>query len=125
MISSIRGAITLSSDSKDQVIDRTKLLLETMLERNGVSNQVVISVFFTATSDISSVAPAAGARALGLMAPGLLCAQEMDVPGSLPLCIRCFVHVGTNTPQGDIEHVFLGEAATLRPDQVRPGDGEL
>lgn len=125
MVSSIRGAVTLKADSKDQVIERTKLLLETMMQRNGISNEDVISIFFTSTSDISSVAPAAGARALDLLAPGLLCAQEMEVSGSLPLCVRCFMHVEAAKPQSDIEHVFLGAAASLRPDQARPGDDEL
>jgi chorismate mutase len=43
----------------------------------------------------------------------------MDVPGSLARCIRVLLHWNTEQPQESVRHVFLGEAATLRPDLVR------
>jgi len=38
------------------------------------------------------------------------------VPGSLARCIRVLVHWNTDVPQSEIRHVYLGEAAILRPD---------
>jgi len=47
-----------------------------------------------------------------------MCTHEMNVPGSLPLCIRVLMHVNTTVPQKDIQHVYLNDAVTLRPDLV-------
>ncbi len=46
----------------------------------------------------------------------MLCAQEIPVPGSLPRTIRVLVQWNTDTPQSEIRHVYLHEAAALRPD---------
>ena len=46
-------------------------------------------------------------------------AQELPVPGSLPLCIRVLLHWNTDLPQSEIKHIYLGEAASLRPDLTR------
>jgi len=45
-----------------------------------------------------------------------MCAREIPVPGSLSLCIRVLIHWNTVLPQSAIHHVYLGEAAKLRPD---------
>jgi chorismate mutase len=46
----------------------------------------------------------------------LLCAGEIPVPGSMPLCIRILLHLNTSKPQSEIVHVYLREAKRLRPD---------
>lgn len=40
-------------------------LLAAMLERNGITTDAVVSVLFTATPDLVSAFPAAGAREVG------------------------------------------------------------
>jgi len=45
-----------------------------------------------------------------------MCAREIPVPGSLPRCIRVLLHWNTDLPQSAIRHIYLGEAAVLRPD---------
>ena len=54
-------------------------LLEAMCERNGVDHDDIISILFTATDDIHSTFPAAGARKIGLGDVPLICARELDV----------------------------------------------
>ena len=65
-IRALRGAITLDKDTKEQVIERTGRLIQTMLDRNQVSKDDLVSIIFTATPDLASEFPAAGARSVGL-----------------------------------------------------------
>ena len=53
----LRGAITVDDDSAEEIKSRTIQLLETVYERNGLVHDDVISVLFTATSDITSAPP--------------------------------------------------------------------
>jgi chorismate mutase len=48
----------------------------------------------------------------------MMCAREIPVPGSLPLCIRVLIHWNTDREQSGIKHVYLREAVKLRPDLV-------
>ena len=45
-----------------------------------------------------------------------MCAREIPVPDSLRLCIRALIHWNTDAPQEQIRHVYLRDAAQLRPD---------
>jgi chorismate mutase len=47
----------------------------------------------------------------------LLCGHEMEVPDSVPRCIRILIHWNTDTPQSEIQHVYLKDAQSLRPDK--------
>jgi chorismate mutase len=68
------------------------------------------------TDDLTSAFPAEAARQLGWTQVPLMCSREIPVPGSLPRCIRVLLQWNTDLPQDDINHVYLGEAAILRPD---------
>jgi chorismate mutase len=46
----------------------------------------------------------------------MMCAREIPVPGSLPLCIRVLIHWNTDKEQNEIHHVYLRDAVKLRPD---------
>jgi chorismate mutase len=52
----------------------------------------------------------------------LMCAREIPVPGSLPRCIRLLIHWNTDTPQEQVQPVYLGAAARLRPEFGREID---
>lgn len=45
-----------------------------------------------------------------------MCTNEMEVPGSLRMCIRVLMHVNTDIPNDKIKHVYLKGAKVLRPD---------
>ncbi|MFV0258450.1 MAG: chorismate mutase [Acidimicrobiales bacterium] len=121
-VRALRGATTVDADHPDEVHKRTTELLEALFARNDVGADDIISVFFTTTGDVRSVAPAAAARAFGLTDVPLICAQEMPVDGSLERCVRLLLHLDTDRPRDELRHVFLRGATVLRPDLAEPGD---
>ena len=112
----IRGATTVESDAPEQIRRATRELLETIVDRNGITSADVISAIFTVTHDITSEFPAHAARELGWLDVPLLCTLEIPVPGSLAKCIRVLLHVESDVPRTAIRHVYLHDARTLRPD---------
>lgn len=112
----IRGAITVERNEGQLIIDATRELLETIVEQNRLDTKDICSVFFTVTSDLNTEFPAKAARSLGWQLVPLLCALELDVAGALSRCIRVLVHVNTTKSQDEIKHVYLRDAAGLRPD---------
>ena len=118
----IRGAITIREDEKENVLSATRELLGAILKANQeLKTDDIASALFTTTEDIRSAYPAMAARQLGWDLVPMMCAREIPVPGSLPLCIRVLVHWNTNLPQSEIHHVYLREAIKLRPDlALRP-----
>jgi chorismate mutase len=93
-----------------------------MVEANGVDIADVASAFFTVTPDLTATFPAQAARQLGWQHVALLDAQEIPVPGGPPRCVRVLVHWNTDRPQGEMVHVYLGEAASLRRDLQETGE---
>ena len=113
----VRGATCVTEDDPKQIRESTQELIEQILERNGIDNfDDIISAIFTTTGDLSSAFPAEAARHIGMNFVPLLCAQEIPVDGSIPLCIRVLLHVNSDLSPAEIEHVYLGEAQKLRPD---------
>lgn len=112
----IRGAITIEEDGREQVTKRTQELIAKILEVNDIATDDIISVIFTATDDIKSMFPAAAGREMGLDSVPLLCARELDIEGSLALCIRVLMYVYTTKSSNEIKHVYLEGATVLRED---------
>jgi chorismate mutase len=115
-VRALRGATTLDDDTVDQVNERVQTLIKTMLERNGVSKDDLISVLFTATDDIRSMFPATAARGVGLGDVPLICARELDVVNGTPLCVRVLMHLMTERSRAELHHVYLEGAKGLRDD---------
>ena len=113
----IRGATSASANSRDAILEATRELLGEMLRLNGLDAfDEIVSVLFTTTRDLTATFPAEAARELGMKLVPLLCASEIDVPGTLGRCIRVLLHVNTTRSQSEIVHVYLREARSLRPD---------
>jgi chorismate mutase len=91
-------------------------VLTEILQRNSLTGDDLVSVLFTATPDIHSAFPASFAREIGLTDVPLICAQELDIAGALPLVIRVMVHAETSVNKSDIKHVYLRGAEVLRQD---------
>jgi chorismate mutase len=116
-IRGVRGATVVSANETDAILAATGELLTALLKANPeMRPEDLASAFFTVTQDLNAVHPARAARQLGWQQTPLMCAQEIPVPGSLPGCIRVLLHWNTDLPQSAIQHVYLGEAASLRPD---------
>jgi len=112
----IRGAITVNENTKKEILESTKVLLMAIIESNELDKNQMISIYFTATKDLTKVYPAVAARDIGLVDTCLLCGQEMYVEESLEKCIRVLCHVEDNRRQQEVNHVYLREAKKLRPD---------
>ncbi len=113
----VRGATTVDEDKPEAILRATRELLALMIHVNGIQSEDVTSVIFTTTKDVVSQYPALAARQLGWLDVPLLCSHEMEVPGSLPHCIRILLHWNTACSQADIQHIYLGDAQSLRPDK--------
>ena len=116
----VRGATTVTRNQKDEILEVTTELLKTMLDVNGINTEDIASCWITTTPDVFAEFPAVAARHIGWTQVPLMQSHEMSVPGMLPLCIRVLLHWNTEKTQSDIRHVYLREAARLRPDRVRP-----
>jgi chorismate mutase len=113
----IRGAIDIQNDQPEEILTATRELLQEIMNVNpGLRSEDIASVIFTATGDLKSAYPARAAREMGWDAVPLICSQEIPVPGGLPHCIRVLLHWNTDIDQKSVRHVYLGRAATLRPD---------
>jgi chorismate mutase len=116
-IRGIRGATVVGQDQPEIVLAATRELLQAICAANPLLQpDDLASAIFTVTGDLTSIYPAQAARQLGWVHVPLLSAREIDVPGGMPRCIRVLLHWNTNLPQTEIQHVYLGAAASLRPD---------
>ncbi len=88
-VRAVRGATTVEVDTNEAITERVVALLGQILERNGLAEDDIISILFTATEDLVSTFPATAARSMGLGAVPLICARELAVDG-----IGAAVHPG-------------------------------
>jgi chorismate mutase len=116
VLRALRGATTLDEDTTGQVNDRVRALVGSMLERNGIGHDDLVSILFTATEDVTSMFPATAARSLGLGDVPLICASELDITGAMPRCIRVLMHFYTEHTREALHHVYLEGARGLRDD---------
>jgi len=110
----IRGATTVDDDNGKSILEATHELLEAIMNANQLDKSQVAAIWFTTTSDLKAEFPALAARKMGWDKVALLCAHEMNVPNSLPKCIRVLLLVNTNKAAEDLKFVYLREARGLR-----------
>lgn len=116
----IRGATTVINDDEKEILQATLDLLSQIVADNAVVPDDICSVFVTTTDDLTSTFPARAIRQMpGWELVPLMCSLEIPVKPSLPKCIRLMVHINTEKRQDQINHVYLNEARSLRPDIVK------
>ena len=113
-VRAIRGATRLTEDSAAEMGEAVAELLTELLAGNNIDRDDLVSMLFTATPDIHSGFPAASARTMGLTDVPLICAQELDVAGAMPLVIRVLVHTNSELSRADIYHPYLRGTEALR-----------
>jgi chorismate mutase len=113
----IRGATTVDSNSRAAILEATSELLDRLIEANGVETDDIASALFTTTPDLTAEFPAVAARERGWSDIALMCGHEMNVPGSLRMCLRVLLHVNTERKASELVHVYLRGATVLRPDK--------
>jgi chorismate mutase len=111
-----RGAIVVASDDQDTLLAATERLLSTVVDRNGIDPEDLISVLFTVTDDLRSAFPAEAARRMGLGRVPLMCAREIPVEGAMPSVVRVLAHFHSDRRLEEIVHVYLDGAESLRDD---------
>lgn len=116
----IRGATTVPSNTVEAMREAVMELIDELEERNQLHPTDIISVTFSVTRDLDAIYPAAIARTRPYWdSVPMLDVQQMFVEGSLERCIRFLIHVyaQASTP---IYHIYLRDAANLRPDWSLP-----
>jgi chorismate mutase len=111
----VRGATQAPSNNPETIVQATEELMKELMSRNDLAPERMVSCIFTSTHDLNAEFPAVAARNLGLQSVPLLCAEEIDVPGSMPSVIRTLVHYyapADHTPA----HTYMGDAQELRSD---------
>jgi chorismate mutase len=112
----LRGATTVERNQAEDILGATDELVHELLARNGLRHEDLVSCIFTCTPDLDAEFPALAARQMGLSDVPLLCAREIDVPGSLPRVIRLLLHCYADEG-AEPNHVYLREATALRDDR--------
>jgi len=85
----LRGATTAAANTGQAILDATAELLRGLQEANG------------------------------FQPVPLLGAAEVAVPDGVPRCIRVLLHFYTAKPQRELKHMYLRDAAKLRPDRKK------
>ena len=115
----VRGATTAEANTSEEMLMATRQLLALMIRQNGIEEKDVTSIIFSTTLDLDAEFPALAARQLGWLSVALMCVHELDVPDSLRRCIRILLHWNTDTSSEEIVHVYIKDAARLRPDRSK------
>jgi chorismate mutase len=124
----VRGATTADANTSEEILKATRQLLALIIRQNGIRKEDVASAVFSTSRELDAEFPAMAARQLGWLDVAMMCTNEMDVPNALRLCIRVLIHWNTEKRADEIVHVYLKQAALLRPDlsKLPPVDwGEL
>lgn len=109
----IRGATTIEVDCENEIKERVGELLFEIISKNGLSNDNIICIMFSNTSDMHSYYPAKAAREAGFFSCALYSSVEPDIFGSLKKCIRVMLLAESNK---QAVHVYLRGAEDLRKD---------
>ncbi len=109
----IRGAVDIKEDTPAAIRDGVEKLLKAISDEVTLLPECIRTFIVTSTRDIRSAYPCAFIRRSGYERTPLLCVQEMDVEGALPMTIRFLIQMDGE----DSNHfVYLGGAAGLRDD---------
>src|SRR6267378_3296734 len=87
----LRGATTATANTSEAILDATAELLRALQTANGFRPEEVESAIFTSSPDLTAEC--------------------------LARCIRVLLHFYTSTPPSRLKHMYLREAAKLRPDR--------
>jgi len=110
----IRGAITAEANTKDAIGRATLELISEVVKRNNFQKEDISHVIFTLTEDLNADFPARFARQnFGWDKTAMMCFHELNVPNSLPMCIRILVVINCDETF-EPEFVYLKGAANLR-----------
>ena len=110
----IRGAITVEENTESSIKEATLELLNELVNANKITENDISHVFFTLTEDLNAAFPAKFARLdFGWKKAAMMCHHKLNVPNSLPMCLRVLVVVNCED-DFEPEFVYLKGASKLR-----------
>ena len=110
----IRGAITVDENSSEVIGSATIKLLKEILRVNNIEIDSISHAIFTLTEDLNADFPAKYARInLKWKDVPMMCFHELNVPNSLPMCLRVLIVVNCSE-SFEPEFVYLEGAGNLR-----------
>lgn len=113
----IRGATTIVTDEPELIKKAIKELVEEIFSSNKIEESEVISIIFSTTTDIKSYYPAKAFRDLGYDKIPLFSSMEPEIKDSLDHTIRLLIYLERPNSR-EVKHVYLNDAANLRPDLI-------
>lgn len=110
----IRGAITVDENTSEAIGSATIKLLKEMVTKNHIEIDSISHAIFTLTEDLNADFPAKYARInLKWKDVPMMCFHELNVPNSLPKCLRILIVV--NCGENFVpEFIYLDGAKNLR-----------
>jgi chorismate mutase len=111
----VRGAIT-TDPTAPAVEQATKTLLDGLVAANACKLEDIAAAIFTVPDELAGCNPSGAARKHGWSGVPLLTVREQ--PGDSPVhgCLRVLLLLNTTRAQNEIRHLYMGDAAVLRPD---------
>ena len=73
MSASIRGAVTAAENSRECILESSRELIKSIIEKNSLKIDDIVSIVFTATRDLDKAYPAVAARICRKTARNALC----------------------------------------------------
>ncbi len=110
----IRGATVAAENTEDAIHSATREMLSKLIDANQIQEPDVAAAYFTMTTDLNACFTAAAARQLGWNNTALMGATEVDVPGSLPRCIRVLILLNTDKNPQELVNLYLNGTEVLR-----------
>ena len=114
----IRGAITVGANTKENIKNATLELLNEIIKENRITKDSISHVIFSLTEDLNADFPAKYARIdLGWDKVPMMCFNEINVPNSLPMCLRVLIVINCEE-NFEPKFVYLKGAKVLREDTL-------
>ncbi|GAA0116319.1 chorismate mutase [Clostridium senegalense] len=112
---SIRGAITIEENTIEDIEKNSIELMKKIIEKNNLDLCKIKALIFSCTKDITKAYPGAFIRKkFKLNKVSIMHFNEMEVEGSLNMCIR--VTVISDEDEREVHFVYLKNAEILRLD---------
>ena len=105
-----------AANTREAILEAASQVLREILKRNQMDSEMISCIFMTTTPDVTAEFPAYAVRENGFTHVPVICSVEIAVPTAMQSLIRVLILWETDKKQTEIEHVYLGEAAKLRPD---------
>ena len=113
----LRGAITVEENSQKAIWSAAQLLITELMSANQIHPDTIGAIIFSSTKDLTAAFPTTGVRQLpAFQHLPLFDTVEVDVEGSLPMCLRVLILADIDKSLNEVCHVYLGDAKKLRPD---------